>query len=142
MTITEVHDYSDSLLRAANNLLAQLTTKKPEISISILKEIIRSENTVLFIAENDGEILGMLTLITIPIPTGIRCIIEDVVVDNKLRGKGAGQALMQAAEKKAKERGCENINLTSSPERAAANALYKKLGFEIRETNVHRKILL
>jgi ribosomal protein S18 acetylase RimI-like enzyme len=48
---------------------------------------------------------------------------------------------METAIFKAKELGCKNINLTSSPNRVAANALYKKLGFEIRETNVYRKIL-
>ena len=83
----------------------------------------------------------MLTLITIQIPTGIRCIVEDVVVDSKLRGKGAGQKLMDAALQKAQEFGCDNINLTSSPDREAANALYKKLGYQIRETNVYRKLL-
>jgi len=141
MIVTEVQNYSDKLAQAVNSLLPQLTNKDRQISESALKEIIYSENTSLFIAEDDAEILGMLTLVTLSIPSGIRCIIEDVVVDNKLRGKGAGQALMQAAEKKAKEQGCENINLTSSPGRKAANAMYKKLGFEIRKTNVYRKIL-
>ena len=42
---------------------------------------------------------------------------------------------------KAQELGYENINLTSSPSRIAANALYIKLGFELRDTNVYRKIL-
>jgi len=141
MTISEVNDYSDRLLQAVNNLLPQLTSGKKAISGPTLKEIVQSKNTTLFIAEQDGEVLGMLTLVTVAIPTGVRCIVEDVVVDNKLRGMGAGLALMEKAEKKAKELGCENINLTSSPDRIAANSLYKKLGFEIRKTNVYRKIL-
>jgi len=141
MTILEVDQYSNKLFEMINKLLPQLTLKRSTISEAALQEIINSKNTTLFIASDEGEIGGMLTLLTVQIPTGIRCIIEDVVVDARLRGKGAGKALMQAAEQKAFKMGCENINLTSSPARVAANALYKKLGYEIRETNVYRKVL-
>jgi ribosomal protein S18 acetylase RimI-like enzyme len=34
--------------------------------------------------------------------------------------------------------GCKTIELTSRPTREAANHLYRKLGFEIRDTNVYR----
>jgi len=141
MIIFEANDYSENLLEAVNSLLPQLTSKKVQISAATLRNIIQSQNSSLFFAKENSEILGMLTLLTIAIPTGTRCIIEDVVVDAKLRGKGAGKALMEAAIQKAKKLGCDNINLTSSPHRKAANALYKKLGFEIRETNVYRKTL-
>ena len=141
MIIYKAIDYSENLLHAVNALLPQLTSKKAEISAALLSDIIHSQNSSLFLAKENDEILGMLTLLTIHIPTGIRCIVEDVVVDAKLRGKGAGRSLMEAAIQKAKNMGCDNINLTSSPHREAANALYKKLGFEIRETNVYRKIL-
>jgi hypothetical protein len=30
------------------------------------------------------------------------------------------------------------VNLTSRPDRPAANRLYQRLGFEMRETNVYR----
>ena len=141
MIIFEAEYFSEDLLKAVAALLPQLTSKKVEINDIILRDIIHSENSALFLVKEKDEILGMLTLITIRIPTGIRCIIEDVVVDAKLRGKGAGRKLMEAAIQKAKDLGCDNINLTSSPQREAANALYKKLGFQIRETNVYRKAL-
>jgi len=141
MNIFEVNEYSEKLRGAVNALLPQLTTRKIELTENTLKEIIQSKNTTLFVAEDAGEILGMLTLITVQIPTNNRCIVEDVVVDRKLRGKGTGRKLMEAAFQKANDLGCDNMNLTSGPIREAANALYKKLGFEIRETNVYRKIL-
>ena len=46
----------------------------------------------LFLAVEDGTCFGCLTLVTFPIPTGIRAWIEDVVVDEKARGKGAGSS--------------------------------------------------
>lgn len=38
------------------------------------------------VARDGGVIVGSLTLVTFPIPTGIRAWIEDVVVDGDVRG--------------------------------------------------------
>ena len=80
----------------------------------------------------------MLSLATFKIPTGLRAWIEDVVVDEAARGQGAGQALVEAAVAHAKELGCRTVDLTSRPSREAANRLYKRCGFKLRETNVYR----
>ncbi|MFN3491174.1 MAG: GNAT family N-acetyltransferase, partial [Anaerolineales bacterium] len=72
------------------------------------------------------------------VPTGIRSIIEDVIVDESARGKGVGEKLMRKAIKMAQERGAKNISLTSNPQRVAANHLYIKLGFQKRETNAYQ----
>jgi ribosomal protein S18 acetylase RimI-like enzyme len=80
----------------------------------------------------------MLTLITFRIPTGRRAWIEDVVVDADARGEGIGERLTEAAVDEARRRGARTIDLTSRPSREAANALYQKMGFERRETNVYR----
>lgn len=141
MKIIEITHYSDVLLNAVNILLPQLTSHKKPVTKNSLSTIIHNRNTTLFVAEQDNQYLGMLSLVTVLIPTGIRCIIEDVVVDKRIRGLGAGRALMESAIQKAQKLGCEDIRLTSSPSRIEANALYVKLGFEIRETNVYRKSL-
>jgi ribosomal protein S18 acetylase RimI-like enzyme len=38
----------------------------------------------------------------------------------------------------AKARGAKTVDLTSRPSRVAANKLYQKLGFVLRDTNVYR----
>ena len=86
----------------------------------------------------DGPIVGMLALIIFRIPTGVRAWIEDVVVDSGLRGRGAGEALTRAAIDIAGARGAKTVDLTSRPSREAANRLYQKVGFELRQTNVYR----
>ena len=48
-------------------------------------------------ADGARPILGMLTLATFSIPTGLRAWVEDVVVDSATRGQGAGRALVEAA---------------------------------------------
>ena len=72
------------------------------------------------------------------IPTGNKVWIEDVVVDSSARGKGVGEALIQFAVAYVKDQNITSINLTSSPDRVAANKLYQKLGFIKRQTNVYR----
>jgi len=82
-----------------------------------------------------------LTLVVFTIPSGQRAWIEDVVVHEDARGLGIGESLTLAAVNEARERGVRSIDLTSRPSREAANALYQKLGFERRETNVYRFVI-
>jgi len=69
------------------------------------------------------------------VPTGLRSIIEDVIVDESMRRRGIGEALMRRAIDLARELGAEGVALTSNPARAAANQLYQTMGFELRKTN-------
>ena len=62
----------------------------------------------------------------------------DVVVDEAGRGKGVGGALTRAMVDRADELGCTTVDLTSRPSREAANRLYQREGFEVRDTNVYR----
>jgi ribosomal protein S18 acetylase RimI-like enzyme len=83
----------------------------------------------------------MLTLATFEIPTGVRAWIEDVVVDDAARGAGVAAALVHAALDRSAELGARTVDLTSRPDREAANRLYVRMGFETRQTNVYRKTL-
>jgi ribosomal protein S18 acetylase RimI-like enzyme len=92
----------------------------------------------LLVAKVEGAIVGSLTLALFWIPTGLRAWIEDVVVDESVRGQGIGAALNQEALKVARDQGARTVDLTSRPSREAANRLYQRLGFKQRETNVYR----
>jgi len=71
------------------------------------------------------------------VPTGVRSIVEDVVVDESARRQGVGEALMRRALDLAREAGASGLSLTSRPEREAANRLYQSMGFELRKTNAY-----
>jgi ribosomal protein S18 acetylase RimI-like enzyme len=88
--------------------------------------------------DENGGVIGALTLAVYRTPTGIRSIIEDVIVDIFARGQGVGEALMLRAIDLAREKGAGNISLTSNPARVAANKLYLRVGFQKRETNVYQ----
>jgi ribosomal protein S18 acetylase RimI-like enzyme len=49
-----------------------------------------------------------------------------------------GDALTREAIRRAALAGARTVDLTSRAGREAANRLYQKLGFELRETNVYR----
>ncbi|HKY64713.1 MAG TPA: GNAT family N-acetyltransferase [Acidimicrobiales bacterium] len=127
-----------AIVDAVVGLTAQLSRSAAPPSTEELGELVASPATDLFIAIDDGTIIGMSTLVTFRIPTGLRAWIEDVVVDEAGRGKGVGLALTEAMVARAEEMGCRTVDLTSRPGRAAANALYLKAGFVVRDTNVYR----
>ena len=80
----------------------------------------------------------MLTLVVFPLPSGLRARIEDVVVDQDARGHGVATALTLAALDLARQQGARSVDLTSRPSRVAANRLYQRLGFQLRDSNVYR----
>jgi len=141
LTVEIVTNVDDELVDGLNRLLPQLSSNAAPLGVDDLAAIIKSSSSILFVARDDGEIVGTLTLVVFLIPTGTRAWIEDVVVDESTRGRGVGEALTLAAIDEAKRRGVRSIDLTSRPSRVAANALYVKLGFEHRETNVYRFLL-
>ncbi len=137
---TEVIEVDDELVAAFARLTPQLSSSSPAPGVDELAAIVASPATVLFAARDvdSGDIIGSLTLALFRIPTGMRAWIEDVVVDEAARGKGVGNALNQAALERARAEGAKTVDLTSRPSREAANRLYKRIGFEQRDTNVYR----
>jgi len=137
--IEEADAVSDELVEAIARLVGQLSASAQPPSAAALDQIIASPASRLLVArELDGGVVGMLTIVLFPIPTGIRAWIEDVVVDQEARGRGVGALLTQAALDLALAHGARTVDLTSRPGREAANRLYAKLGFEQRQTNVYR----
>ncbi len=103
-----------------------------------LRHLVSWQGNRLLVARVDGEIVGALTLVMFPIPTGLRAWIEDVVVDETVRGHGVGAALTQEAVRLARADGARTVDLTSRPSREAANRLYERLGFQLRDSKVYR----
>ncbi|GGL92139.1 hypothetical protein GCM10010129_39860 [Streptomyces fumigatiscleroticus] len=54
------------------------------------------------------------------------------------RGRGVAGLLIREALRLAREAGARTVDLTSRPDRAAANRLYERLGFRARQSTVHR----
>ena len=139
LRVEEATDATSDVEDAVRHLLPQLSDTAPPLVTQDLEEIVASPATRLLLARDaDGAVHGMLTLVLFRAPTGVRAHIEDVVVDEASRGRGAGALLTHEALRLAQEAGAKTVDLTSSPRREAANRLYQRLGFALRETNVYR----
>ncbi len=128
----------DELVAAFTELIPQLSSSSPPPTAQQLQAIIDGDDTVLYVARDDGRIVGSLTLAFYRIPTGLKAWIEDVVVDDSARGKGVGEALNRAAIAEVAHRGAKNVSLTSRSSREAANRLYQRIGFDRYDTNMYR----
>jgi ribosomal protein S18 acetylase RimI-like enzyme len=136
--VEAVHQVTEELVEAAGRLLPQLSSSAAPLSADDLTEIVSHQATTLFIARSKGVIVGMLTVVTFLLPSGLRARIEDVVVDQEARGHGVGTALTIAALGLAQQQGARSIDLTSRASRVEANRLYQQLGFQLRDSNVYR----
>jgi ribosomal protein S18 acetylase RimI-like enzyme len=131
-------DVTDDVVKAFERLLPQLSRSAPALDAAGLRSLVAWPGNRMLIARLEGEIVGTLTLVTFPIPTGLRAWIEDVVVDSAARGRGVGAALTREAVRLAEADGARTVDLTSRPSREAANRLYERLGFQLRDSKVYR----
>ncbi len=138
MEIYEAMEVTDELIEAFQRLVPQLSTTARAPGRKELQEIVDSPAVLLFMVREDGKIIGSLSLIVFRVPSGVRAWIEDVIVDESMRGRGIGEAVTRAALERAKELGVKTVDLTSRPAREAANRLYVRVGFELRNTNAYR----
>jgi len=135
MQIEAVTDVTQELQAAVKRLIPQLTVRLPPSDGELLA-LIRSDSSSLLVARGgEGSIIGMACVAVYRVPTGIRAIIEDVVVDGAARGQGIGEALTRACLNLARAKGAPFVTLTSNPAREAANRLYLRMGFTRRDTN-------
>jgi ribosomal protein S18 acetylase RimI-like enzyme len=140
LRVSPATEATPEIVDAVGRLLPLLSRSASPPTATELAEIVSSPATTLFLArdEEDGRIVGTLTLAIFQIPSGVRAWIEDVIVAEEARGRGCGEALSRAALEAAAAAGARTVELTSRPSREAANRLYQRIGFEARHTNVYR----
>ncbi len=132
---------AEELEAALQTLVLQLSRSNPPPSLDAVRAMLAHEAITQFVARDGGRVVGVATLAVFPIPTGWRAWVEDVIVDEARNGEGIGRQLIEAMIDRARTLGCSTIELTSRPSREAANHLYRKVGFEARETNVYRFVM-
>lgn len=119
------------------DILPQLSPYVSLPSFEYLNRVLASPQISFFMAKKE-VLVGGLTLVCNHLTTGLNLRVEDVIVDERMRGQGIGRRLLEAALMKADTIGAKAISLSSNPKRIAANQLYQRLGFERITTNVYR----
>ena len=138
VTIASADD-AEELHAALQQLVPQLSRSNPPPSLDEVRAMLTHDSVTQFVARrDDGSIVGVSTLATFPIPTAVRAWVEDVIVDEASNNQGIGRLLIDAMVDRARQLGPKTVDLTSRPTREAANHLYRKAGFEPRDTNVWR----
>lgn len=136
MKIEQVTEATPELVETIARLLPQLSEARTPPTLEELAQTVAGE-TLLVARDDDGHVLGTLTLVVYRVSSGRKARIEDVIVDHEARGQGIGEALTREAMRRATELGVRTIELTSMPYRESANRLYRRLGFVRRPTNVY-----
>jgi ribosomal protein S18 acetylase RimI-like enzyme len=128
-----------STVEELSGLLPHLTARSTDLQTSLQRTLADPASTLMVARQQAGSaVMGMITLVLYNVPTGMRARIEDLVVDPEWRKHGVGAQLVETAVAHARLAGADVVDLTSNPQREAANRLYLRLGFVHWQTNVYR----
>ncbi|MFJ9723636.1 GNAT family N-acetyltransferase [Streptomyces sp. NPDC101209] len=136
--VEAAREADQELVDALGRLLPQLSRSARPLDAQALARVLASDTNTVLVARAGHGIVGTLTLTTVPLPSGLRARVEDVIVDEAARGHGIAGLLMERALQLAREAGARTVDLTSRPDREAANRLYERLGFQRRGSTVYR----
>lgn len=117
---------------ALSALLAELGYADTESFIERrLAQLMVDETERLLIAEHGNTVLGFLSLHFIPqlALAGDFARISYFCIAEGERSKGAGQQLLQHAERLARERACDRMEVHCHQRREKANAFYAREGY-------------
>jgi GNAT superfamily N-acetyltransferase len=101
--------------------------------VALFERFARYPDYTLYVAEQDGEIVGSFALLVMDnlghlgSPSGI---VEDVVVAPARQSSGIGAAMMRFALERCREKRCYKLVLSSNAKRVRAHAFYESLGYE------------
>jgi ribosomal protein S18 acetylase RimI-like enzyme len=106
---------------------------------AVFRELLTSERGSVIVCEIDAEVLGVVTTsyVTAIRYGGSYARMEELIVDDRARGTGAGTLLVAAAIKEAERRGCKLITLYS---REHNRGFYEKNGFRYVAPELHRTV--
>lgn len=136
-----VEEVSDEIVAAFARLIPQLSRSVDLMNAEAVGVLVEWPGSRILVARLDGLIVGTLTLVVFPAPTGVRARVEDMVVDAAARGRGVGSALLLSAVRLASIDGAYTIDLSSRPSRTAANRLAEEFGFQLGDARPYRLTL-
>jgi ribosomal protein S18 acetylase RimI-like enzyme len=133
-----VREVNADVVEGLRRLVPQLSTRAKPVDADVVGNLLACNSNMVLLARLAGQVVGTLTLVMFPLPSGLRARIEDVVVDEAARSRGVGASLTEEAIRLARTAGARTIDLTSRPTREAANRLYQRHGFRSRNSTVFR----
>ena len=113
-------------------LIGQLGYEASENEVAERLAAMQAEGREVFVAELDGAVVGCLSTSVMhvlhrPAPVGR---ISMMVIDEAVRSRGIGAALVRVAEEALAAQGCYIVEITSNARRTEAHRFYERLGYE------------
>ena len=137
-----VREYAEDKIKAGNWQPEEALERSAQEFRKYLPDGVATKGNTLYDIEDEalGIKVGMIWLGRIMQGTKPAMFIYDFVIDEAHRRKGYGGQAMLAAEVQAKALGYDTIALHVFGHNHAARALYEKLGYEITNVNMAKKL--
>lgn len=103
---------------------------------NFLKERIENKDSEIFVAENEGKLVGFVQLYPIFSSTRMKryWLLNDLYVNENYRGKGFSKKLIEASKELAKSTNACGILLETGKSNDIGNRLYPSCGFELYDS--------
>jgi ribosomal protein S18 acetylase RimI-like enzyme len=137
-----IHEYAEEKVQAGNWQLEEALERSTKEFQQLLPEGVATKDNYLYDIEDGalGAKVGIIWLARMMQGTKSIMFIYDFRIDEAYRRKGYGEQAMRAAEEQAKGLGFDTIALHVFGHNHAARALYEKMGYEITNINMTKKL--
>jgi len=100
---------------------------------ALFKLLVNSENQMIIVAENDGEICGYAITVISHMPNHDTVRLDQIYVDPDHRSQGIAQDIIDFVVEHAQKERIFEISLRVNSQNLSAINFYKKKGFKIQE---------
>lgn len=136
-----VREYADDKVRAGTWQPSDALERSAKDFAKLLPEGVHSKDQHLYMLEDEaaGKKVGMIWVAAVDWGKPI-AFIYDIAVDEDQRGKGYGKQAMLALEDVVRGLGLDEIGLHVFGHNTIARDLYLKVGYEITDLNMVKKL--
>ena len=137
-------DSNPTIRRARRNDVARIAELSGQLGYPVsakqmaarLNRVLQDARGACFVADTKQDgVIGWIHVSTTPLlEVEPRAEVNGLVVDEKIRSRGAGRQLLVAAEEWARSRGCKGVSVRSNVIRDRAHAFYLNNGYEHYKT--------
>lgn len=121
-------------------LIFELFDKKftREYTSEDINRVFSQNNVFPFVYYINGKMVAMTMLYVVELFSRKLGVIEEVVTLSEFRNRGIGSGLVKKAIEKAREFGCDCVELTVREDRPQVQGFYQGLGFYDRNNKAYR----
>jgi ribosomal protein S18 acetylase RimI-like enzyme len=128
INIRDATSQDSSIIVQLISELAAASAEASPISPEYVRTYLAASNSKVLLAETNGRVIGLLSYSIRPdlYHAGNCCLIEELIVQEEMRGQGAGSALITELFSRLKD--CVEVSLGVMPENTRAIRFYRKHG--------------